>query len=1199
MVIHEEREPFGLKDEIKILLDDQLEKEKLQRKGDLREGSIKLFQQLFVEKLNFDIFTGSFMGIAEEISTDDWSKSSQSKRAFIIAEAFEFRVIYIELAKLTRTAERHAVSSMRAQGWARKKEFIAIFHSEESDVWHLVSPHVEEGEGRTVLRRYVIGEGETHRTVSENLAEMDASLPEPLYEKVQTAFKLQPVTEKFYKDYKENFNRLDTHFREKGMDIKHSKKYSHLILNRLMFLYFLQKKKWLNKDKNFMSWFLKEYEHSEDNNCFHKKWMNTLFFKAMNDKNIDEDFPDDVKIVLENFPFLNGGLFSKVDFEREEYQDDEIYLTDHLAKYIIRGFLENYNFTVTEESPFDVDVAVDPAMLGKIYESLIAEEERGKSGIFYTPRVEVDLMCKMALYEYLVTKANDLDEKGKRKIIEFIFTPLEKWEYEEEGDVSKLMDILHNAKVVDPACGSGAFLVGMMQVFSNLYRKLGKEPDYKFRERIVNENLYGVDIKDWAVRMAEFRLWLALVESEKELPHVEPILPNFSFKLKVGDSIVQKVGDEHLNLKKLVREATGSMINQIDELKKLKRKYFEGKSNLKEKILEKQNTLIIDYLESKIKKLESKKNKSQVSLSGNVTKEALKDNKELKEKINKIENIIKKIDETDRNDLFWDLDFPEVMLEGGFDVVVGNPPYVPHQKIVPQDIPPEIINDMTKKEFDNIKNKYKDDLISYCQNLWDYKPYRTSDLYLYFYFKSLELLKTNGILVFITSNAWLDVSYGKRLQELLLKETKILRIFENRLEKVFKKQDVNIIISVFKKVSRPEEDSLVNFTSIKEKNTTNLSWIEDILMNNFSYKDIKYMGENLRFAKEYNVRNVQVYQSVLWLLGGGKLNKTSNGVSLTSKYKGNMWGGLFIRAPDIFYKILQKNENDIFWIDKDNVETYLNTGGADDFFFVNAEEKDKEYFNIKTENGETFNVEKEYIDDFVESPTQLSNLKIRENEAISYILKIPRGSSKKELSKKKVWDYIKWGENQGFNNVSGRKNKKRWEILPKQAYETSEIHIACYMSHPRIYYNPKKLITHRFFRYYPDEEIDSKSMALTLNSCITLLTYELFRNPSLGGGVLAVGKDSIGKFIYADPNCIDSTDELYDEFLSREQKPILDELGFDKDIPIEEQEPSPKKDRKKLDEEISKELGLSKEDIKSIYTCLAKLTQERLKKGSS
>src|SRR6056297_2918119 len=269
-------------------------------------------------------------------------------------------------------------------------------------------------------------------------------------------------------------------------------------------------------------------------------------------REVDAGLPSDIEFAITELPYMNGGLFQPT--EEDKY---DIFLSDSALKSVIEDFLEQYNFTVTEESPYDIDVAVDPAMLGKIYESLIAEQERGEAGIFYTPRVEVDLMCRMALYEQFCDHANDLDAKGKQRIVEFIFSEPQDWDAEGSGETEQLESILHELRIVDPACGSGAFLVGMKQVFTELYRKLGTHPDYLLKEQIINENLYGVDIKDWAVRVAEFRLWLSLVEGEDQVPNQRPVLPNFSFKLKVGDSLIQKLDGEFVSLDALSRTLDG------------------------------------------------------------------------------------------------------------------------------------------------------------------------------------------------------------------------------------------------------------------------------------------------------------------------------------------------------------------------------------------------------------------------------------------------------------------------------------------------------------------------------------------------------------------------------------------------------------------------------------------------------------------
>jgi hypothetical protein len=190
----------------------------------------------------------------------------------------------------------------------------------------------------------------------------------------------------------------------------------------------------------------------------------------------------------------------------------------------------------------------------------------------------------MSLYEQFCDHANDLDATGKQRIIEFIFSEPKDWDTENSGESEQLENILHELRIVDPACGSGAFLVGMKQVLTELYRKLGTTPDYHLKEQIINENLYGVDIKDWAVRVAEFRMWLSLMEGEEEIPDQRPVLPNFSFKLRTGDSIVQTLNNDLLSFEGIRRNATGEVYQNLQNLQDLKSRFFEGEAELQSEI---------------------------------------------------------------------------------------------------------------------------------------------------------------------------------------------------------------------------------------------------------------------------------------------------------------------------------------------------------------------------------------------------------------------------------------------------------------------------------------------------------------------------------------------------------------------------------------------------------------------------------------
>jgi len=935
--------------------------------------AVRFFQSLFIEDLNFDhppVTAGAHPW--QDLPTDTWSSGITVESAHIIATAGLFRVFYVEVDRLSRTTERQTVreitKSQMKDGWALEGKYLLVVGAPSSGVWHLVTPYEEEANlssGRPVLRRYTLGEGETHRTVANALSSMDASKGR-LAERIDAAFRVKPVTEEFYEDYKSAFDTLSNELRRKGLEIEDADRYAHVTLNRLMFFYYLQKKGWIGERKDFVRWFHQQYEKSDEEDVFHEKWLSALFFEGMNSpecREIDADLPFEVETAIVEVPYMNGGLFQPT-----EEDQNNTFLSDSAMKSVIEEFLEQYNFTVTEESPYDIDVAVDPAMLGKIYESLIAEQERGRAGIFYTPRVEVDLMCRMALYEQFCDHAKDLDSEGRQRIVEFIFSEPQDWDAGISGEREQLEDILHELRIVDPACGSGAFLVGMGQVLTELYRKLGMTPNYHLKEQIVNENLYGVDIKDWAVRVAEFRLWLSLVESEKELPDQEPVLPNFSFKLVAGDSIVQTINGEPIAFDELVRGATGDVYQQLQYVIDLKSDHFYGESELGEEEIEKeQRELLIRYIDQKIESLKSDR-KTQGTITGGETEESKEASAEAKERINELELTKKKI--KDINNLFvWELTFPEIMLGGqdGFDIVIGNPPYVRNEAIVRQDLSKNQLEQLDEKELETKKSEYKRELNKYIERKFDVDAGGQIDLYLYFFFAGVDLLRDGGTLNLITSNSWLDTEFGEAIQELLLIETEPKYVIDNVSERSFEEADINTVITVAQKKSNPVLKGEMNFVSV----SVPFSSLEvNDLTRMLTGADEDYFGMYEEVAKVLlsdEFRRIRLTTDALWRLGGGTseervielpreeasdfvyseqtgISQEQRGIEsfadessttprAEGEYGGEKWGQ-FIHAPDSFFDFLSAGDESLTQLDSlGKVDSGINTR-ANRFFYL-------------------------------------------------------------------------------------------------------------------------------------------------------------------------------------------------------------------------------------------------------------------------
>jgi hypothetical protein len=568
----------------------------------------------------------------------------------------------------------------------------------------------------------------------------------------------------------------------------------------------------------------------------------------------------------------------------------------------------------------------------------------------------------MALYEQFCDHANDLTSEGKQRIVEFIFSEPQDWNTESSGETEQLENILHELRIVDPACGSGAFLVGMKQVLTELYRKLGTTPDYHLKEQIINENLYGVDIKDWAIRVAEFRLWLSLVEAEEQLPDQRPVLPNFSFKLKVGDSLIQKLDGEFVSLDTLTRTLDGGTSDFLTDLQKLKREHFEGEANQVAEIEQKQVELLKNHIDGLIENLS--KDGSQQTLLGDKKDKRVDDN--IEQRIKELEDTRDAIDEAgDAGFFMWDIDFSDVMVEGGFDIVIGNPPYVRQEDIIDQGIHPERLEEMDDSKVSELKKQYKKDLVGYTEETFDIKPYKRSDIYVYFYFKGIDLLRENGTLCYITSNSWLDIGYGKRLHEMLLKETDLSYIIGNTADKSFEDADVNAYITV---ANRRNEGVLADETCFMRCSRSYFDYdyateFADPLIDSKSNSSSIGLGdENLEITEDDTIRSVSISHESLWRLGGGSTKSIGEednepnrvysekmGISgaqaeinsyggtaaklPTGSYDGGTWGR-FVDAPTLYFELWRdagdqfKRLGDIATVD------YGLKSGANKFFFV-------------------------------------------------------------------------------------------------------------------------------------------------------------------------------------------------------------------------------------------------------------------------
>ena len=662
----------------------------------------------------FDLF--KILGYPESVILDPSSKRKKSDFDFRKEDEERINEIYSILSFdknlpvfLLETTTLHPsfVRSVASTFDKQYLQFLLIFTSEYSEI-SFVFPDkekIEAGKHKLKLTKLILDKEDIkskrdYYSVIQTLAKMeyeDKTGWREVWRKWKKAFSVERVTEEFFERYKEVFFKLRDELHKQRIPSKESHEFTLQFLNRIMFIYFISKKNWLEKPK-FIDWLWSSYKElgKFNSNEFYEKWLKQVFLKAFNNRaNEIKGLPDEVVNVISNVPYLNGGLFRENDLDNLKVQ-----ISDRMFQKFLE-FFESYNFTIKEDMPLESEVAVDPQMIGYVYESLanVAEEiyDRNDLGIFYTPRVEVDFMCRRSLVEYL---SKNLSEIPKEKLYRLVFDLLEEkdktenW-FTKENLWRRLEDTLNNLSVVDPACGSGVFLVGMLNVVSDIYRMVykhvgGSLTDFALKNRVIQYSLYGVDVMPWAIHAAELRLWLQLIvetDFKKEELRQHPLLPNLNLNLRVGDSLVQEIGGISFNLR--TNNLKPHLKRKLEDLKQEKRKYFENSSNAKfktpEEAREEEIRLFEDIIDERIESLDADiriyENDIRIANSqSNLAGELIIDEKKVKESEQKIETNNKEIEklksvkqylkDPEKKPFVWDIDFAEIFAEkNGFDIV--------------------------------------------------------------------------------------------------------------------------------------------------------------------------------------------------------------------------------------------------------------------------------------------------------------------------------------------------------------------------------------------------------------------------------------------------------------------------------------------------------------------------------------------------
>lgn len=1100
---------------------------------------------------------------------------------------------------------------------------------------------VAAGEIKLKITRLVLNREMPYRTDLETLQNLRHTEDHQTYRDIwlcwKKAFSLERVTGQFFEDYKRVFFTIREIVHKQRIHIRQAHEFTQQLLNRLMFNYFIAKKRWMGDNPRFLAWFWEEYKRQRrhdrvEADSFYDKWLRVLFLEAFNNRfNPRQHFTAEINGILQLAPYLNGGLFKENELDRNL----DVQLSDALFKDIFQ-FLNKYNFTIREDLPLDVEVAVDPEMLGYVYESLanVAEEiyQRQDLGIFYTPRIEVDFMCRRTLVEYL-HKQIPGTEKDIWYHLLFDDEPTTAEKYlSKENLWNDLEAALENLKIVDPACGSGAFLVGLLLVLAQLYhlvnKHLGREiDDFNLKKRIINNSLYGVDVMPWAVHSAELRLWLQLiVESELEISDLRsnPLLPNLNFKLRVGDSLVQEVGG--LNLRFRGKEISEGIKRRLRSLAVEKEKFYNndpsGKFKTDRALLEEELRVYRDMLRERIiylrKKWDTQGTQASFLQEEDMDSATVAEHKQrARAEIEQLKQMLHKLNDPAHKPFVWDIDFSEIFGEKkGFDIVIGNPPYVRQEKIAP---PNRAANEVSPEE----KREYKDKLQKSVQLIYPFQKRLDgrSDYYIYFYFHGLDLLNANGTFCFITSNSWLDVGYGRDLQEFLLKYAPILAIYDNQAKRSFKHADVNTIIALF---AAPQIPSKQNSHSLRDlsalRHTAKFVAFKKPFQEVLNTSNLLVMEKADQLVKRDDFRVFPIKQEELlregWEFPEGETDSQSSKKFSAGKYVGNKWGGKYLRAPEIFFTILEKGKDKLIRLgDIADIRRGFTTGANEFFYVEDVTDKNPDLNrvqnlrNLKTiedikkaglrvvkpskirsghRDLKLFLIESEYLKPVLKSSKEVNSV-FTSGQQLKYRIVICN-EDKKVLQKEKpyILDYIGWGEKWAFDKRPTTKNRKNWWDVGK--WEIPQGILPCGFGDIfRFFINDGKIFSDKRMYFLDDTPEDIINF---MNSSIYPMFLELGSRVGLGDGLLDLT-------VYEFKSTLVIKGIKLPNLRKRRILSVFDELGFNRDTPIREQEPNPLPDRRALDDIIFDELGLTEQERKEVYWAVAELVKNRLDKARS
>ncbi len=960
------------------------------------------------------------------------------------------------------------------------------------------------------------------------------------------ALDTEELNRQFYRDLFAWFSRATQEAAFPTEEAKTLPAEEHIIrlITRLLFVWFI-KEKGLIAEELFVEANVNPLLHGYDRtkgDSYYRAILQNLFFATLNTEIHRRSFSkasntthrdpshyryeneiadtDNLLQLFARTPFINGGLFDcldsyeasnqggyRIDCFSDNPNQRKDYSIPNRLFFDDNGLLplfNRYKFTVEENTPTEQEVALDPELLGKVFENLLAAYNpetrttaRRQTGSYYTPRPVVDFMVDEALTAAIATRCQPTDgdmdfwRDRLRYLLDYADAFDDANELFEEHECEDIVRAIAHLTVLDPAVGSGAFPMGVLHKLTLALRRLDpqnirweklqkeiarkradlafdtqdqqerdaeltnisatferyRDSDFGRKLYLIQNSIFGVDIQTIATQIAKLRFFISLAIEQEPDPRADNYgikpLPNLETRFVAANTL--------LALEQIPQRPLAQTIDSItqlqSELNTNRERYFHAtarqqKLACKEKDQELRNDLA-----------------AKLQWAGLPADDAEK---------------IAHWDPYDQNaSADW---FDPTYMFGvskGFDVVIGNPPYV-RQEDIPN------------------KSTYLD------QALYTDATTPRSDLYCYFYARALQLLRAQGVNIFICSNSWLDVGFGSSLKRHLLLNSHIQAIYESAVERQFSTAQINTIISIIRN------------TAAKAGHPTDFVSLRDEF--------------DLAIADPRRRRTIVKDQHTL--LSAEK----------ASGNHGDKWGGKYLRAPDIYHTILDKRSDKLVRLGDIATIRRGTTTGANEFFYLDKNTID------------AWGIEPEFCHPVMTSPRESRSIAV-DISLLPYKIFICH-KNKENLTGTGALDYIQWGETQGYHTRRSMASRRLWYDLGKR--KTVQIAMNCLVdSTVRIFFTSRSCFFTDNFSEIHSTTLSKVNLCTSMNSSISQLFLNGTGRGNFGGGLLNIKIYEIQNLQIPDPNLLPEIDERifhstdWDVLSPSPQRRMIDDAVFE------------------------------------------------------